>query len=104
MPSPESYGVVTKEGLLVKKGLTTFYRPWATRIFRLYAEDATLSYSTPNGVLKGRVKIEKCKAQTFIVPVAEKKPYTFQVMVRKFSNNSPSSDLSPYPQGYDNLM
>ncbi len=95
----DPFGKVYKEGPLVKKGLAAFYKPWAARLFRFYADDVSLTYSTLDGTLRGRLKVEKCKAQIIIVPVSQNKPYTFQIMVRKFNGLAASSTLSPYPQG-----
>ena len=76
-----------KIGVLSKRGTGYFYKPWASRTFRLYASDATLTYETLTGELKGRVKLQEPWAYSISLPLAENKSFAFKAYVRKFESD-----------------
>ncbi len=73
-----------KVGTLQKHSLGAFFQSWKFRCFKLFAEDLYMTYDTPEGERKGKIKLMG-KASGFLLPVSEKKPFVFKVSVKKFA-------------------
>jgi hypothetical protein len=74
------------QGVLEKKGLGWFYRPWATREFSFDEHSRILTYRKPsdchNGEVRGKVKIDDSKPIIEISAVeADGKVNAFEVPV-----------------------
>lgn len=71
---------VTKRGLLVKRGLGWIYRPYAQRLFQLYANEVILTYESPeNGDMKGMLHLENKS----VISISHRIGYAFIVYVKK---------------------
>lgn len=85
----------TKSGMLMKRGLGQYFKPWAVRLFKFYSSEVSVTYETlDHGIVKGKLRLEKSKPQIIILPISENKPYAFQVTVRKFIGRK----ISPFSQ------
>ena len=69
---------IKKEGLLNKKGMGTFYRPWNSRRFN-FNEEFDLCYYDDNNILKGTLKLKGAQVKAIEPSEAEGKDNCFEI-------------------------
>lgn len=79
---------LTKTGTLLKQGFGRLYKPWATRVFKLYPRNAIFSYETSDGKVKGVFQLEDSPIEAILLPAGEKKDFAFRIPCKKVNSDN----------------